>query len=235
MPVVVQILSAFKSDGTVAQSWHGKQALLEPFLTGKFQKYVFQSGGPKHEIPQAFSHHSYGESNANMVIWDLQGVVKEGHYHLTDPFFVTDEDISCAIPALTTPVQLKARQSIYGNQHVTLSRVHTCNGYCQERQRPSQQTLVPVPRNTEWTYTDVYDAHDDLDVDIPDFYDVVQDDGIDSPDFYDGIQDDGIENPEFYDDLQDDGIDIPDFYDGIQDDGIDIPDFYDDFQDDGGF
>lgn len=65
--------------------------ILEPYMEGSYQKYNTNGGWvtPNTDLYsytlQAFSHYSWAKSNKELVICDLQGVVKGNRICLTDP------------------------------------------------------------------------------------------------------------------------------------------------------
>jgi len=74
------------------QPAHGGSAyfVAEQLLDGKFIKFNGNNGfvnenAPDSEIMQAFSHYSFIKTNGMFMVVDLQGVVDNGEYLLTDP------------------------------------------------------------------------------------------------------------------------------------------------------
>ncbi len=64
--------------------WHA----IEPYITGKYQKFVSNTNKTKKDIGKAipaFMHWNWVFSRGEKVVSDVQGVIKNNYYHLTDP------------------------------------------------------------------------------------------------------------------------------------------------------
>lgn len=127
VPVLALVDKALDENGDRIAEWEGRHVLLEPFLEGKYEKFVCRRhkfGGGSfvyHALPQAFFHFTYEASGRSLVMWDLQGIQEEnGDYLLTDPYIVHEANSSWR----------------YGKQHDTYRILHThCNERCP---RPSE-------------------------------------------------------------------------------------------------
>jgi small GTP-binding protein len=117
VPVIASVMGAFNHEGHPIDSWTGHYCLLENFLSGKYQKFLFQPSARDLEDMQAFFHYSYVQSGRKSIIWDLQGVRSGENFILTDPYIVTEA----------------APSGIYGNQHQTFGHLHkNCGDVCQQ-------------------------------------------------------------------------------------------------------
>lgn len=66
-----------------------KATYVEPFLEGEFIKFSsnagFESSNINASIPVAFSHYSWLYFKGKMAVLDVQGVIRNQKYYLTDP------------------------------------------------------------------------------------------------------------------------------------------------------
>lgn len=93
-PVLVKVYAARDKNGHSVNCWVGREAMVEPYLEGDYDKFVFNLRIPRqvHELAEAFFHFTYHYSGHREIIWDLQGVNKSrsrvSEYHLTDPYII---------------------------------------------------------------------------------------------------------------------------------------------------
>ncbi|CAE8617221.1 unnamed protein product [Polarella glacialis] len=129
VPVIVELEAAHCMNGERAASYRG---LLEPFLSGSYSKFVFKQTLVPHDLPQAFFHHSYKASGMSLLVWDLQGVAKDGYYSLTDPVIVFGEpgQPSQCPAMLGSLFRLRGAHSVFADQHDTFRALHTCKSMC---------------------------------------------------------------------------------------------------------
>mmetsp|Transcript_137300 Transcript_137300/g.438103 ORF Transcript_137300/g.438103 Transcript_137300/m.438103 type:complete len:294 (+) Transcript_137300:827-1708(+) len=206
VPVVVECEGAYTLSGDHAVSWTGRRGLLEPFLSGKYSKFLFEQTVVPHDIPQAFFHHSYESSGHHAIAWDLQGVTNNGFYLLTDPAIVCGypgRSSQLVVPTLPTGVLLVGAHSIFGDHHCTFRALHTCNIMCAQLRLPprvdgvalevSPLYMRPIHSDADSDvgpepfehYDDFYSEPDDIqDVDYSELDDYVPDVEYSEPDHY---------------------------------------------------
>merc|ERR1712224_809951 len=77
MPVLARIVKVEPHTAYSVQKWLNQKVLLEPYLQGRYRKFVFLPQTPYHDVPQAFFHFTYQQSGGREVVWDLQGVHRD--------------------------------------------------------------------------------------------------------------------------------------------------------------
>ncbi|XP_066932022.1 myosin heavy chain kinase C-like [Clytia hemisphaerica] len=123
----------------------GRVCTIEPFLEGKFEKWINNNGAIKQVDPQsdnfdlcskaeAFVHYTWEESNHNLIVTDIQGV----GYYLTDPEIATesffqDQGEEGNINFCVGNLSEKAIRNFFDT--------HICNIYCKKL------ALPPVSRS----------------------------------------------------------------------------------------
>ena len=101
---------------------------LEPFIEGTYLKFNNNNGHVEkmleasHSIMQTFSHFTYSYSNGMLMVTDLQGVVNNGTYKLTDP----------AIHTADPKKYLKDPTNLGDKGMSAFFVTHTCNRFCRE-------------------------------------------------------------------------------------------------------
>lgn len=61
---------------------------IEPYITGYYEKFVSNTNKTKKDIGKAipaFMHWNWVFTRGEKVVSDVQGVIKNNYYHLTDP------------------------------------------------------------------------------------------------------------------------------------------------------
>ena len=109
--------------------------IVEPYMEGSYHKYNTNGGWVTQNTDlnsctlQAFSHYSWARSNKQLVICDLQGVVKGNRICLTDPA------VHCIDYMILQPKLGGSNLGFPGIQKFFDS--HTCNDVCHAMKLPS--------------------------------------------------------------------------------------------------
>lgn len=77
-----------RNDDSMAKIKENEWLSIEPFLKGKYEKFVSNTNVTDFFIGKAiptFMHWNWVYSRGEKVVSDIQGIEKDGYYHLTDP------------------------------------------------------------------------------------------------------------------------------------------------------
>jgi hypothetical protein len=111
--------------------------LVEDYLPGNFIKYSNNYGyiSSDSELMPAFMHWSWVHTNGETMIADLQGVLTDSTYHLTDPVLLSNTIEGGQYGCTDTGVEGMAMFFLK----------HTCSQFCQELPKPKPGDVITTP------------------------------------------------------------------------------------------
>jgi len=121
----------------------GKKLLVEPFISGRYQKFNSNTGWSDndHPVMAALSHYSWHFSGGRYLLCDLQGSSDGDRYVLTDPVVISvTEEFGC------TDGGQKAIDNFFAN--------HRCGRFCKAQwgKPASAQHHFPVRQGTSFFF-----------------------------------------------------------------------------------
>lgn len=125
---------------------------IEPFLKGKYIKFNsncgYENKGASNLLP-AFTHWTYEKSNHKFMVCDLQGVMTDTEYRLTDPAIHSAELLY---------TECLTDCGVVGMQKVLEG--HTCTFVCKQLNLPPlnpKGNFVPPPKRTTYNHELTYE------------------------------------------------------------------------------
>ena len=120
-----------RNDDSMKKIKENEWLAIEPYITGYYEKFVSNTNKTKKDIGKAipaFMHWNWVFTRGEKVVSDVQGVIKNNYYHLTDP----------AVQSINSEYGL-TDLGAYGIL-VFLAK-HKHNEFCEKLPWPNSQTI----------------------------------------------------------------------------------------------